>query len=171
MPAVVDAAIATDVMESVHTCFQLRAQCSPSSRSSFPSRPWPDRPSRSTGHCRALPRRRSTSATRSSPARCVATVRVGEDGRVRDVQVTENTAEPGFESQLIKVLQSARFRPAIDASGKPVEASIDDESRVARFHRPPSRSRSPRSRTRSSRTRKRRASAKCAAPISSGNGI
>jgi len=54
----------------------------------------------------------------------LATVRVGEDGRVREVQVTENTAEPAFESQLTKVLQSARFRPAIDASGKPVEASI-----------------------------------------------
>jgi hypothetical protein len=53
----------------------------------------------------------------------VANVMVGEDGRVRDVQVTENTTE-GFEGQLIKVLNSARFRPAIDASGKPVEASI-----------------------------------------------
>jgi hypothetical protein len=54
----------------------------------------------------------------------VANVRVGEDGRVLAVEVTENTAEAGFEPQLIKVLQSARFRPAIDASGKPVEASV-----------------------------------------------
>lgn len=54
----------------------------------------------------------------------VATVRVGEDGKVRDVLISENTTE-GFEPQLIKVLQSARFRPAIDASGKPVEASIE----------------------------------------------
>jgi hypothetical protein len=54
----------------------------------------------------------------------LANVRVGEDGRVREVQITENTAEAGFESQLTKVLQSARFRPAIDASGKPVEASV-----------------------------------------------
>lgn len=53
------------------------------------------------------------------------TVRVGEDGKVREVQVIENTAEAGFESQLQKVLQSARFRPAIDADGKPIEASID----------------------------------------------
>ena len=55
----------------------------------------------------------------------VATVRVGDDGRVRDVLVTENTAESAFEPQLVKVLQSARFRPAIDANGKPVEASIE----------------------------------------------
>jgi TonB family protein len=54
-----------------------------------------------------------------------ATLRVGEDGKVREVQVIENTAEAGFESQLVKVLQSARFRPAIDAGGKPVESSID----------------------------------------------
>jgi hypothetical protein len=53
-----------------------------------------------------------------------ANVRVGEDGRVRDVEVTENTAEASFEPQLVRVLQSARFRPAIDASGKPVEASF-----------------------------------------------
>jgi hypothetical protein len=55
----------------------------------------------------------------------VATVKVGEDGRVREVLVTENTTEAAFESPLTKVLQSARFRPAIDASGKPIEASID----------------------------------------------
>ena len=54
----------------------------------------------------------------------VATVRVGEDGKVSDVLISENTTE-GFEPQLIKVLQSARFRPAIDASGKPVEANIE----------------------------------------------
>lgn len=55
----------------------------------------------------------------------VATVRVGEDGRVREVLVVENTTEAGFEPQITKVLQSARFRPAIDASGRPVESSID----------------------------------------------
>jgi hypothetical protein len=54
----------------------------------------------------------------------VATVRVGDDGKVREVLVTENTTD-GFEPQLVKVLQSARFRPAIDASGKPVESSIE----------------------------------------------
>jgi len=53
-----------------------------------------------------------------------ATVRVGEDGRVRDVLVTENTTD-GLEQGLVKVLQSARFRPAIDASGRPVEGSIE----------------------------------------------
>jgi len=52
-----------------------------------------------------------------------ATVRVGEDGKVREVLVTENTTD-GFEQQLARVLQSARFRPAIDASGRPIEASI-----------------------------------------------
>ncbi len=46
------------------------------------------------------------------------------DGSVREVLVTENTTD-GLEPGLVKVLQSARFRPAIDASGKPVEASID----------------------------------------------
>lgn len=55
----------------------------------------------------------------------MATVRVGADGRVQDVLVTENTADAAFEPQIVKVLQSARFRPAIDASGKPVEGSIE----------------------------------------------
>jgi TonB family protein len=55
----------------------------------------------------------------------VAILRVGNDGRVRDVQVTENTAESAFEAQLIKVLQSARFRPAIDAGGQPVDGNIE----------------------------------------------
>jgi TonB family protein len=55
----------------------------------------------------------------------VATLRVGDDGRVRDVSVTENTSEAGFESQLVKVLQSTRFRPAIDANGQPVESTVD----------------------------------------------
>jgi hypothetical protein len=53
-----------------------------------------------------------------------ATVRVGEDGKVREVLVTENTTE-GFEAQLVKVLQSARFRPAIDAAGRLVEGSVE----------------------------------------------
>ena len=55
----------------------------------------------------------------------VATVRVGEDGKVREVLISENTTEAGLEAQLTKVLQSARFRPAIDASGKPVEANVE----------------------------------------------
>jgi Gram-negative bacterial TonB protein C-terminal len=55
----------------------------------------------------------------------IATVKVGEDGRVREVLITENTTEPGFEPQLVRVLQSARFRPAIDASGKPIEANTE----------------------------------------------
>src|SRR5215813_13903388 len=37
-----------------------------------------------------------------------ATVRVGTDGKVKDVQVTENTTE-GMDQALVKVLQSARF--------------------------------------------------------------
>lgn len=55
----------------------------------------------------------------------VATVRVGEDGRVRDVLVTENTTESIFEPQLVKVMQSTRFRPAIDESGRPIESSVE----------------------------------------------
>jgi TonB family protein len=62
--------------------------------------------------------------TRKLAGQMVATLRVDAEGRVRDVAVTENTAESAFESQLIKVLQSARFRPAIDASGQPVEATV-----------------------------------------------
>jgi len=55
----------------------------------------------------------------------IATVRVGDDGRVRDVLITENTTESGFEPQLVRVLQSARFRPAIDASGRLLEANVE----------------------------------------------
>jgi hypothetical protein len=63
--------------------------------------------------------------TRKLAGYMVATVRVGEDGRVREVLVVENTTESGFEPQITKVLQSARFRPAIDEGGRPVAASID----------------------------------------------
>lgn len=55
----------------------------------------------------------------------IATVQVDEDGRVREVLVTENTTEGGFEPQLVKVLESARFRPAIDEAGRRVPGSID----------------------------------------------
>jgi hypothetical protein len=55
----------------------------------------------------------------------IATVRVAADGHVSDVLITENTTEAGLEPQLTKVLQSARFRPAIDASGKVVEGSVE----------------------------------------------
>jgi hypothetical protein len=55
----------------------------------------------------------------------IATVKVAGDGRVIDVLITENTTEAGMEPQLIKVLQSARFRPAIDASGKIVDGSVE----------------------------------------------
>ena len=55
----------------------------------------------------------------------VATVRVDAEGKSREVVVNEITADPTFEPAIVKVLQSARFRPAIDADGKPVEASMD----------------------------------------------
>ena len=55
----------------------------------------------------------------------VATVRVDDNGKVSEVAVVENTTDDGFEAQLIKVLQNARFRPAIDDSGKAIAASID----------------------------------------------
>lgn len=55
----------------------------------------------------------------------IATVRVGVDGRVKDVLITENTTEEGFEPQLVRVLQSARFRPAINASGQVVESNSE----------------------------------------------
>ena len=63
--------------------------------------------------------------TRKLAGHVVATLRVGDDGRVKEVLVTENTAESAFEPQIVKVLQSARFRPGIDASGRPVESSVE----------------------------------------------
>jgi len=73
----------------------------------------------------AAPTAKINVGARKLAGQMVATLRVGDDGRVRDVAVIENTAESGFEQQLVKVLQSARFRPAIDANGQPVESSID----------------------------------------------
>jgi len=71
------------------------------------------------------PTAKITIGNRKLAGQMVATVRVGDDGRVRDVLVTENTTEGTLEPQLVKVLQSARFRPAIDASGQRIEASIE----------------------------------------------
>ena len=73
----------------------------------------------------AAPTAKVNVGNRKLTGQMVATVRVGDDGRVRDVLVTENTTESSFEPQLVKVLQSAHFRPAIDASGQLVEASIE----------------------------------------------
>jgi len=55
----------------------------------------------------------------------IGTVRVAPDGSVSDVLITENTTESGFEPQLVKVLQSLRFRPAIDAAGQAVAANTE----------------------------------------------
>jgi len=55
----------------------------------------------------------------------IATVRVASDGSVTDVLVTQNTTEEGLEPQLIKVLRSAKFRPAIDANGRPIDGSAE----------------------------------------------
>lgn len=63
--------------------------------------------------------------TRKLAGQLVATLRVGDDGHVREVLVTENTTESAFEPQLVKVMQSARFRPAIDANGQRIESSIE----------------------------------------------
>lgn len=63
--------------------------------------------------------------SRKLAGQLVATLRVDAEGKVRDVAVIENTTESGFDSQLVKVLQSARFRPAIDANGQVIEASAD----------------------------------------------
>jgi hypothetical protein len=73
----------------------------------------------------AAPTAKINVGARKLAGQMVATLRVGDDGRVRDVAVIENTAEGAFEPQLIKVLQSTRFRPAIDAAGQPVESSLD----------------------------------------------
>lgn len=63
--------------------------------------------------------------SRKLAGQLVATVKVGVDGRVKDVLVTENTTESAFEPMIVKVMQSAKFRPAIDASGATVESSIE----------------------------------------------
>jgi TonB family protein len=63
--------------------------------------------------------------TRKLVGQMVATVKIDEDGKVTEVEITENTTDPGFESHLLKVMQSARFRPAIDADGKAVESTTD----------------------------------------------
>jgi hypothetical protein len=63
--------------------------------------------------------------SRKLAGQLVATVRVDVEGKVKDVLVTENTTEPAFEPMLVKVLNSARFRPAIDATGTPTDASIE----------------------------------------------
>ena len=63
--------------------------------------------------------------SRKLAGQLVATVHVAADGKVGEVLVTENTTEPAFEPMLVKVLQSAKFRPAVDATGRPVDASIE----------------------------------------------
>jgi TonB family protein len=73
----------------------------------------------------AAPTAKINVGSRKLAGHMTATVRVGEDGRVRDVLVVENTTESGFEPQIIKVLQSARFRPAIGDNGQPLEANVD----------------------------------------------
>jgi TonB family protein len=73
----------------------------------------------------AAPTAKVSVGNRKLAGQIVATVRVDEEGRARDVQVTEITADPSFEQQLVKVLQSTRFRPAIDDAGKPIEAMTD----------------------------------------------
>lgn len=62
--------------------------------------------------------------SRKLAGQMVATVKVADDGTVKDVQVTDNTTEPSFEPQIIKVFQSAKFRPALNDAGNPIEASI-----------------------------------------------
>lgn len=73
----------------------------------------------------SAPTAKISAGNRKLAGELVATVKVGADGRVQDVLVTQNTAESAFEPMLVKVLQSARFRPAIDAAGKPTEGNVD----------------------------------------------
>jgi hypothetical protein len=63
--------------------------------------------------------------SRKLAGQLVATVHVGVDGRVKDVLVTENTTEAAFEPMIVKVMQSAKFRPAIDTAGTPVDGSVE----------------------------------------------
>jgi len=62
---------------------------------------------------------------RKLSGQAIATVKVGDDGAVRDVLITENSTDAGLEPQLVKVLRSTRFRPAIDANGRLVEANVE----------------------------------------------
>jgi len=73
----------------------------------------------------AAPTAKINVGNRKLAGQMVATLRVGDDGRVREVLVTENTTEGAFEPQLVKVLQSTRFRPAIDANGQLVETNTE----------------------------------------------
>ena len=73
----------------------------------------------------AAPTAKVNVGTRKLAGQVVATVRVDAEGKARDVAVTEITADPSFEAPIVKVLQSARFRPAIDDAGNPIEANID----------------------------------------------
>ena len=73
----------------------------------------------------AAPTAKINVGARKLEGHVLATVRVTDDGRVSEAVITENTTESTFEPMLKKVLQSARFRPAIDGAGKPVEASVE----------------------------------------------
>ncbi|MBC8026147.1 MAG: energy transducer TonB [Steroidobacteraceae bacterium] len=73
----------------------------------------------------AAPTAKVNIGNRKLAGQVVATVRVDDEGKARDVLVTEITADPVFEAPIVKVLQSTRFRPAIDEAGKPIEASIE----------------------------------------------
>ncbi len=112
-------------MESAHTCFQLRVQCSRSACLPFPAALLAQTGPSEPQVIAAASTAKINVGAHKLAGQIVATVRVGDDGKVREVLVTENTAESVFEPQLVKVLQSARFRPAIDASGKPIESSVE----------------------------------------------
>jgi len=73
----------------------------------------------------AAPMTKINVGTRKLAGQMVANLRVDAEGKVRDVAVVEDTTERGFDSQLVKVLQSARFRPAIDANGRTIESTIE----------------------------------------------
>lgn len=76
-------------------------------------------------HVAAASTARINVGSRKLEGQLIATVQVDAEGRVRDVLVIENTTESGFEPQLVEVLKSARFRPAIDENGQRVPGSID----------------------------------------------
>ena len=113
-------------MESANTCFQLRAQCISISLLCLPvaalAQTGPSDP-------------QIIAAAPTAKINVGARKLAGHDGRdaarrrrrasARRSSSPKTPPKPAFEPQLIKVLQSARFRPAIDATGQPVESSVE----------------------------------------------
>jgi TonB family protein len=63
-------------------------------------------------------------APRKNAGTVQATLRVGMDGRVTNVQVTQTNTEGNYGEEAVKLFQSLRFRPAIDDQGRIIEGNV-----------------------------------------------